>query len=213
MKNMTVQLLFNMWDEIKSRCRLGKMSQRHHFLWHQVFPAYSPICTALLKTVYGQQQWAPSLFLHYWYIWFVDLHLYFFCSTVWSCLMHNFWLTTSQIFCIFWQLNVNFSLLPEYLPFFGCRSIVFAFGGVLMLRVQKYQDIETHVILDHNELWPLDRQMFPHMSHFFFLFENKIWSPSFPKTAVHLASFGLLHAVSIYLQHFKINSQADLKGS
>ena len=36
-----------------------------------------------------------------------------------------------------------------------------------MLRVQKYQDIKSHVVLDHNELWPLDSKMSPAWHTFF----------------------------------------------
>jgi len=50
-----------------------------------------------------------------------------------------------QIFCIFLQLNVNFSPLYECLLFFWCTCILFAVGGVLVLRVQNFQDIETVV--------------------------------------------------------------------
>ena len=42
---MTVHLLFNMWDKIKTRCRLGKMSRWHHFLWHWVLRARACWCS------------------------------------------------------------------------------------------------------------------------------------------------------------------------
>ena len=53
---MTVQLLFNMWDEITTRCRLGKMSQQHHFLWHWVLVQ---IWTPLDCQLHSTQNWTP----------------------------------------------------------------------------------------------------------------------------------------------------------
>ena len=56
-----------------------------------------------------------------------------------------------QIHQILSPFNLGFSLLYKYLMFFWCRCVVLAVRGVLMLRVQKYQEIETVVTLSHND--------------------------------------------------------------
>jgi hypothetical protein len=59
--------------------------------------------------------------------------------------LHDFWVTTLSNPFDFLTTRCTFLSSIRISTFFYCRCVMFAVGGDPVLRVQKYQDIETHV--------------------------------------------------------------------
>jgi hypothetical protein len=59
--------------------------------------------------------------------------------------LHDFWVTTLSNPFDFLTTRCTFLSSIRISTFFYCRCVMFTVGGDLVLRVQKYQDIETHV--------------------------------------------------------------------
>jgi hypothetical protein len=63
--------------------------------------------------------------------------------------LHDFWLTTSSNPLDFLTTRCTYLFSIRISTFFYSRCVVFAVGDVPVLRVRKYQDIETVVTLGH----------------------------------------------------------------
>ena len=111
--------------------------------------------------------------------------------------LNDFWLTTPSNPLEFFTARSSFFSSIQLSTFFCCKCIVFAVGGVPMLRVQKYQEIETHVTLGNDNfgwwmmtIWQVNVTQ---MSHFSSCLEAKFGLLPFLKTALHLAIYKFVY--------------------
>ena len=65
--------------------------------------------------------------------------------------LNDFWLTTPSNPLEFLTDQSSFFSSIQISTFFCCNCIVFAVGGISMLRVQEYQGIKTHVMLGNDD--------------------------------------------------------------
>ena len=107
--------------------------------------------------------------------------------------LNNFWLTTPSNPLEFFTAQSSFFSSIQLSTFFCCKCIVFAVRGVPMLRVQKYQEIETYVTLGNDDfgwwmmtIWQVNVMQ---MSHFSSCLEAKFGLLPFLKTALHLTIY------------------------
>ena len=100
----------------------------------------------------------------------------------------DFWLTTLSNLWIFYKLIIFF-LFYTNIYFFWYKCVVFAVRGILVLRVQKYQEIETCVMLGNNDFswWMMAilQANFTLMSHFSSCLEVKFGLLPFLRTVLH----------------------------
>ena len=107
--------------------------------------------------------------------------------------LNDFWLTTPSNPLEFLTAQSSSFSSIQISTFFCCKCIVFAVRGVPMLRVQEYQEIETHVMLGNDDfgwwmmtIWQVNVTQ---MSHFSSCLEAKFGLLPFLNTALHLTIY------------------------
>ena len=107
--------------------------------------------------------------------------------------LNDFWLTTPSNSLEFLTVPSSFFSSIQISTFFGCKCIVLAVGGVPMLRVQEYQEIETPVTLGNDDFgwWMMTiwQANVTQMSRFSSCLEAKFGLLPFLKTVLHLAIY------------------------
>ena len=100
--------------------------------------------------------------------------------------LNDFWLTTPSKPLEFFTARSSFFSSIQLPTFFCCKCIVFAVGGVPMLRVQKYQEIETMTLAD--VWWQFGRWM-SRKCHIFQAVwkQNLVFCPSWKQSFISLS--------------------------